>query len=226
MKAVLEFQNVSLNAEPPYEVGLRGLSFALAPGELLRVDVVAGRTVIPLADLAGGLLEPEEGEVLLNGRAWRDYAPDEAAVERGRIGRIFEGTGWISNLDVDENITLSARYHAHRSEAEALQEARELAVRLGLGELPAGRPVLHASTDLRRAEWVRALLGNPSLLILERPVRDLPSEWIPPLLAELDRRRAAGAAVIWIQKWPAPLAAEALKPTLHFEVESGNITRI
>lgn len=226
MKTVIEFQNVSLKAEPPYEVGLRNLSFALAPGELLRVDVVAGHTVIPLADLASGLLEPEEGEVLLHGRTWRDYAPDEAAAERGRIGRIFEGAGWISNLDVDENITLSARYHAQMSEAEVLQAARELAVRLGLVELPTGRPALHASTELRRAEWVRALMGKPSLLILDRPVRDLPSEWIPPLLAELDRRRVDGAAVIWIQKWPAPLAAEALKPTLHFEVESGNITRI
>ena len=96
MNTVIEFRSVTLKAEPPYEAGLSRLSFALAPGELLRVDVVAGRTVIPLADLASGLLEPEEGEVLLNGKAWRDYAPDEAAAERGRIGRIFEGTGWIS----------------------------------------------------------------------------------------------------------------------------------
>ena len=226
MKAVIEFQKVSRKAEPPYEVGLSNLSFALAPGELLLVQVVEGRTVIPLADLASGLLEAEEGEVLLNGRPWRDYTPDEAAAERGRMGRIFEGTGWVSNLDVDENITLSSRYHAARPEPEALQAARELAVRLGLRDLPAGRPTLHTSADLRRAEWVRALLGQPYLLILERPIRDLPAEWIPPLLAEVERRRAAGTAVIWIQKWPPPLAAEALKPTLQFEVESGNITRI
>lgn len=226
MKTVIEFRSVSLKAEPPYEAGLRDLSFALAPGELLLVDVVAGRTLTPLADLANGLLEPEEGEVLLHGRLWRDYAPDEAAAERGRIGRVFEGAGWISNLDVDENITLSARYHAQLSEPDALRVAQELAARLGMKGLPAGRPTLHSYKDLRRAEWVRALMGEHALLILERPIRDLSPEWSVPLLAELDRRRAAGAAVVWIQKWPAELSVEALKPTLHFEVESGNITRI
>lgn len=226
MNPVLEFRKVSLAAAPPLELGVSNVSFALYPGEFMLVELTTGRTLNPLADLAIGLLEPESGEVLFDGLSWKMNSAQQAAACRGRIGRVFDGAAWVNNLDVDENVTLSARYHGHLADEDALKAAQSLAERLGLNELPPGRPAVISRMDLKRAEWVRALLGQRSLVIFEHPLRDLPAAWSVPLMAELQRRRAEGLAVIWIQKRSSEVGVESLKPTLIVDLESGAVSRV
>lgn len=221
---VLEFKDVHLAEASGNEIHLQGICLTLAEGDLALMEMPAEYTLDSLADLACGLVNPEQGSVLFEGMSWPARSPDEAALARGRIGRVFEGPGWVSNLDVDENITLTARYHQHLPDDQAYIQARALAKRLGLSDLPPGRPSHIARAELRRAEWVRALLGPRVLVLLQQPMRDLPRVWGVALLAEIERQRAAGVAFIWIQPW-GELPAEQLKPTLHFQVESGNILR-
>ena len=149
---MLEFQQVTLAAGSGHDVALEGLSFALQSGGLALFELEPGLARTPLADLAGGVLDPESGAVCFDGQPWAGLGPEPAARARSRIGRVFEGVGWVSNLDVDENITLAARYHGAATEAEALAAARALALRLGMDSLPAGRPAHVARQTLRRAE--------------------------------------------------------------------------
>lgn len=221
---VLELEHATRTAQSGEAGGFRGLSLAWQPGDLVLFEAVGGYALGGLADVLCGLVEAEEGVLRFEGRTWAERQPDEAAAARARIGRVFDGPGWINNLDVDENMTLAARYHRVWPEAEAYQQAASLARRLGLEEVPAGRPAHIATADLRRLQWVRALLGPRSLVLLERPLREVPADWVPPLLAEVARRRAEGLAVGWLQARGEFPAAE-LKPTLHFTVERGNILR-
>lgn len=223
MQPLLEFTQVNLPAGPANEIGLADLSFTLEAGALALLEVPAGHGSNPLADLASGLLEPTTGQVQFAGQPWLARSASAAAAARGTIGRVFDEPGWVSNLDVDENVTLPARYHQTMDEADAYRQAQELAVRLGLAGLPAGRPAHVARNELRRAEWVRALLGPRQLVILERPLRELPVGWGAALLAETARLRAAGVAFLWIQTAGQELAVDQLKPTLQFQVERGNI---
>jgi phospholipid/cholesterol/gamma-HCH transport system ATP-binding protein len=132
------------------------------------------------------------------GADWKTAPPDDQAARRGRIGRVFDGHGWISNLDVDENMTLARRHHTTRPAGEIERDAEALVRRFGLPELPRLRPALMAPADLRRAEWVRAFLGEPRLVILEQPTRDVFAEAIPALAAAVDDACARGAAVLWL----------------------------
>jgi ABC-type ATPase involved in cell division len=223
MNPLLTFQHVTLEAGAPYDAGLRDVSLALAPGELALVRLPYGTTVTPLADLACGVIDPEQGEVAFQGESWNGQGADREATRRGLIGRVFERAGWLSNLDVDENITLARRYHERWEPAEALRQAQDLALRLGMSGVPAGRPALVPRGELLRAQWVRALLGEPVLLLLERPVRDLPPAWVAPLVTEVQRRRAAGVAVLWLTDDHERLDPAALTPTLKFGLEDGNI---
>ena len=100
---------------------------------------------------------------------WEEMAADAAAAARGRIGRVFEVRGWISNLDVDENITLAQRHHTSRPLGEIEAEALALAQQFGLADLPRLRPAMLRAGELRRAAWIRALLGAPTLILLEHP---------------------------------------------------------
>lgn len=223
MQAILEFNQVSLPADAEHEIGLADLSFTLEPGALALLEVPAGHGSNLLADLASGLLDPASGQIQFAGTPWSARSADEAAAARARIGRVFDGPGWVSNLDVDENVTLPARYHRLLEDAESYRQAQALAERLGLAALPAGRPAHAPRTELRQAEWVRALLGPRQLIILERPMRELPKSLGAALVAETARLRASGVAFLWIQTAGQELAVDLLKPTLQFQVERGNI---
>ena len=196
--SILRFENVSLAAQPPYALDLADVSLELNAGELGLVLTGVHTEGLPLADLASGLVAPDEGLVRFLDEDWLDRHPDAAASARGNIGRIFDKRGWISNLDVDENITLAQRHHTTRPVAELEAEALALAKQFGFEDLPRVRPALLRPGELRRAAWLRALVGAPALLLLEHPLRDLPAGAAAPLVAAVQAAAARGAAALWI----------------------------
>lgn len=196
--SILKFENVSLVAQPPYAQELTEFSLELGAGESGLVVVPAHTEELPLADLAEGLLAPDTGSVRFQDEDWQELHPDEAAAARGKIGRVFEKRGWISNLDVDENITLAQRHHTTRRLAEIEAEALALARQFGFDDLPRLRPALLRAGELRRAAWIRALVGHPTLILLEHPLRDLPANAAAPLIAAVMAAQERGAAVLWI----------------------------
>lgn len=222
-QAILEFENVTLEPRPPYEAGLEAVSFSLGVGELaaVRVDAGVGRT--PLADAAEGLAVPDAGRVLFQGEDWTALKPPRAAAQRGRIGRVFERAGWISNLDVDENITLSQRHHSARPLGEIEEEARRWARLFGLPDLPRLRPALMKRSDLRRAEWARAFLGRPLLVILEEPSRDVPSEAVAGLARAVEEARGWGAGVLWITSDAGAWSKAAAGAAQRLEFKGGRL---
>lgn len=224
MNAVLEFSSVSLAERAPYENGLRAVSFTLEPGDLLLVQLPEGYPLSPLADVASGLVEPDEGVIRFLGKSWAEGYEADRASARGRIGRVFERAGWLSNLDIDENITLAQRYHTRRDPAEILAEAQTLARELGLGEIPAGRPAHQDRAVLLAAQWVRALVAHPRLLLLERPVRDLPDADVESFVrAILRRREQDGLAVVWLTDSHERVADSALRPTRKCAMQDGEL---
>ena len=61
----------------------------------------------------------------------------------------------------------------------------------GLPGLPRGRPDRTRPHDLQLAGCVRALIGQPRLIILERPTQGTYPELLPPLVNALSRRPPA-----------------------------------
>ena len=187
----LRLLTVTVENLPGYDVGLAGASLSLDRGHLGLVMLERPNFRTPLADLAGGLLEPDSGAVEFLGRDWQRCLPSRAARMRGLIGRVFEGQNWISNLNVDENVLLQQRHRGRMSEEELLAQATALAITFGLSELPATRPAVTSPHDLKRSACVRAFLGEPCLLLLERPTHGF-EDLFEPVLAEVEKAPSAG----------------------------------
>ncbi|MFA5043134.1 MAG: hypothetical protein WC381_09155 [Kiritimatiellia bacterium] len=212
---ILEFADVTIAAAAREHAGLSHAGMRLLPGALSLVQLEPGHEQSPLADLAAGLLDPEEGRVLFQGEAWSAMSPAQVLQRRAQIGRVFDGHGWVSNLNVNENVTLAQRHHTRRPDTEILAEAEALARAFGLDELPKIRPALVAPRDLRRAEWIRGFLGCPLLILLERPMQDVPLEHLPRLLGAVQEACARKAAVLWLtdkdQVWQNPNLRGAMR---------------
>jgi ABC-type branched-subunit amino acid transport system ATPase component len=98
---------------------------------------------------------------------------------------------------------------------KALAEVRACARRLGLDDLPTGRP---AYTDLRtlfKLQVVRALYNHPRLLIVERPMMELEDAFRTRVREFIDGLRATeGTAVLFIANWTDTLHQEARQASL------------
>lgn len=224
-EAVLEFVDATLEA-PGFEADrLESLSLALGPGAAIFVhEEETVRDHLPLADAACGLLAPSAGRVLFAGADWAAMPVDEQLRRRARIGRVFAFHGWVHNLDVLENVMLSERIHTDRPDEDIRMEAEALARRFGLPGIPEGRPSWVRRSELRRAEWVRALVGSPGLVLLERPERDVAAAAIPLLLEAVAAACGRGAAAIWITRDPAlGRACRATGGVRHAVVRDGRI---
>lgn len=220
--SILSFQDVEWSTEGG--IPLRPFSFSLGPGETALIRIGPEDRSLPLGDLAEGIVAPSAGCVRFLGKDWREYTAHEGAGARGSIRRVFRSDGWLSNLDVDENVTLAQRHHTPRPAAEIEEEAERWARRFGMDGLPRMRPALAEPGDLRRAEWVRAFLGTPALMILEEPMRDVRSDRLPALAQALRQARDRGAAVLWMTAEPAA-SVEGLDPASRWIVENGTARR-
>jgi phospholipid/cholesterol/gamma-HCH transport system ATP-binding protein len=195
--SILNFREVTVPSSSRYETGLTDVSFDLGPGDLLLVRIERENERLPLADATEGLLKMDGGSVSFLGADWQSLSTDQAAAQRGKIGRLFDDEGWISDLDVDENILLAQLHHTKRTEAEIMDEALQFARVFGLPGLPRGRPGNMRRWDLRKAACIRAFLGRPELIVIEQPVRGIYADFMAPLLNAIQSARRRAAAVLW-----------------------------
>ncbi len=142
---------------------LRGLSLAVAPGELVAVLGPSGCGKTTLLRLLAGLERPDEGQVL------HDGAPASARALRARnVGLVFQQVALFEHLTVAANVgfALSVRRRPRR-EVEA--RVAELAALLGLAGLEDRRPGDLSGGQRQRVAIARALAASPRLLLLDEP---------------------------------------------------------
>ena len=222
-RTILEFDAVTAGSEERYDSAIWKASLVLRPGELALVRLEEGRTSLPLADVAEGLVEPTQGTVTFLQESWSEMSPRRAARHRGTIGRIFDDLGWISDLDVAENITLAQRHQAKRPWREIEDEAAGLARMFGLPGLPRQYPAEARSGDLFRAACVRALLGKPVLIILERPPQRSFRDVMPPLINALRSARERGAGILWTTDDGEVWADAGIRPTQRYVMSGAQL---
>jgi phospholipid/cholesterol/gamma-HCH transport system ATP-binding protein len=215
---ILKFHDVTIVPDSESGLGLSKLNSTLAAGDLALVLLAPEQARIPLADAAEGLVKPEQGTGTFLGEDWQTMTVDRVMRQRGRIGRVFEGESWLSDLYVDKNITLAQRHHTRRDKKEIEAEAIELCHVFGLPELPRGWPSSLQGQDLQKAACVRAFLGAPVLLLLENPTRGVYADLIAPLMKTVNDARRRGAAVLWTTNEPGVWNQPELRATVRYRM--------
>ncbi len=141
-----------------------------------------------LVNIVSGLLRPDAGTVRLGGELLTDTAAGTAvAVERRRMGYVFQDARLFPHLTVAGNLQYGLRRAASPGEIE-LDEVVQL---LGLEPFLARRPHRLSGGERARVALGRALLSQPRLLLLDEPLAslDLPrrQEVLPYLEALRER---------------------------------------
>ncbi|HXE58815.1 MAG TPA: ABC transporter ATP-binding protein [Gemmatimonadales bacterium] len=174
---------------------LRGADFALAPGEIHALLGENGAGKSTLMHVAGGLLEPDRGEVVVDGVPRRIGSP--RAARRLGIGMVHQHFTAVGPLTVAENVALAAGW---RVEPRALaRRVAELSERLGLPLDPAVRADTLPVGLRQRLEIVKALAGTEGgggrILLLDEPTAVLAPAEADELIGVLRGLADRGAAI-------------------------------
>lgn len=223
LTAILEFQNVTFRPGSVQTTGLSRADFKLHRGEVMVVRVEEGREHVPLASLAQGISSPDSGKVFFKGEWWEETGPRRLSELRGRIRRVFEHYGWVTNLDAMENLCLAESHHTRRPLEEIQLEICGLARRFGIEEIPAARPTRIHPLILKKLEWVRAFVGSPDLIVLERPFMNAPKADALRLIEAVCEFSRRGGAVLWISDEPRVFECQELGRVRHFRMDGDKL---
>lgn len=197
-----------LAVAPPGRGGLalRGISFALAPGQILGVIGPSGAGKSTLARALCGLWPPVTGLITLDGLRLDSLD----AAERARLVGYMPQDNSLFPATVAENV---ARLAPDPDLAAVMRAARQAQVDDAILSLPQGYDTaLQASGapltggQARRLVLARAFCGDPAVLILDEPEAHQDAAGLAAIGRALQAARAAGMAVIVIAHRPTTVA--------------------
>jgi ABC-type bacteriocin/lantibiotic exporter with double-glycine peptidase domain len=163
----LELRNVQFGYSPLEPPLISDLSIAISPGSRVAIVGASGSGKSTLGRLICGLNKPWSGEILIDGAPLADVPPEILANSVGYVDQdifLFEGT-------VRDNLTLWDRTTPDAGLSRALQDSQiqgEIAIRAGNYDTYVSEGGTNFSGGQRqRIEIARALIGRPSVLVLD-----------------------------------------------------------
>ena len=163
------------------------VSFALARGEAIALVGRSGEGKSTLLRCVNGLLLPDEGRVLVDGRNTREWDP---IALRRRTGYVLQEIGLFPHMTIGQNVTVVPRLEGWPA-ARREQRARELLDLVGLpaSEYGGRRPHELSGGQRQRVGVARALAVSPPVLLMDEPFGALDPITRAELRSEFQRIR-------------------------------------
>jgi osmoprotectant transport system ATP-binding protein len=163
--AEIEFRGVSLQrGETPV---LRGFDLTVVRGETVALVGRSGAGKSTVLKLINRLLVPDEGRVLVTGKATTDWDPFEL---RRRLGYVLQEVGLFPHMSVAQNVAIVPRLLGW-SEPDIERRTRELLELVGLpaAEFGPRSPAQLSGGQRQRVGVARALAADPPVLLMDEP---------------------------------------------------------
>jgi len=175
---------------------VRGLSFEMAPGEVLGLIGPNGAGKTTVFNLLSGFLAQDAGEVRFEGRSLTGLKPH--AICRMGLARTFQIVRPFPHLTVLENVRVGALARQPRM-ADAADRARAVIEQVGLGAKAGHLAAGLTLAERKRLELARALATKPTLLLLDEVMAGLNPTEIQAILALVRSINEAGVSILLIE---------------------------
>ncbi|MCC6807642.1 MAG: ABC transporter ATP-binding protein [Deltaproteobacteria bacterium] len=149
----------------------------------LSLDIFKGETIVILGGSGSGksvllkiligLLEPDAGEVRIDGKNVAHGSEDDFLPIRKRISMLFQGGALFDSISVAENVAYPLREHSALSDDAIDARVREALARVGLAGSEHLSPSDLSGGMKKRAALARAIVAEPEVLLYDEPTTGL-----------------------------------------------------
>jgi putative ABC transport system ATP-binding protein len=198
----------AVDVRKTYRVGgvethaLRGATLDIYANEYMSIMGPSGSGKSTLFNMIGGLDNPTEGEVVIDGVRTRDMNQKQIAFLRcKKIGFIFQTFNLLPRLSILENVALPLQY-AGVSYRDRIARARSELESVGLGDRMQHRPNQLSGGQRQRAAIARALVNRPAILLADEPTGALDTHTGEAVLKLFEDIHSKGTTIIVVTHDP------------------------
>ncbi len=189
MNEPLELRKVTkyfMDGEQKAEI-LKELDFKVNRGEFVAIVGPSGSGKSTMLSIAGALLTPDGGEVIVNGRSLGGLSDSEKArVRLTSIGYIFQASNLVPFLKVKDQLKLVAELAGNWNDS-ARKRADELLEAMGMSQRQ-NRRIQHLSGgEKQRVAIARAFMNEPDLILADEPTAALDASRSNEIIALIKR---------------------------------------
>lgn len=205
---------------PAVVEAVKDVDLVVDGGTLVVVRGRSGSGKTTLLNMLGGLDQPTEGTVAIDGQDLATMAERRLSeTRRFKVGFIFQAFGLVPILTAAENVEIPLRL-ARVDPAERRERSRTLLELVGLSDRAEHRPDELSGGEQQRVAIARALANRPRLLIADEPTGQLDSRTgraIIDLIAALVHSQGLAAVLATHDPTPLALADQVI------ELEDGRV---
>jgi molybdopterin-binding protein len=161
---MLELRDINLQLG---NFSLKGINFNVNRGDYFILLGVSGAGKSMLLETIAGLVTPNSGTVLLDGKEITNEK-----IQNRNIGLVFQDHAVFPHLTVSENI-IYALHNSNLSKNEKREKVKNIAKELDITELLNRRPETLSGGELQRVALGRTLIQQPRILLLDEPLASL-----------------------------------------------------
>jgi ABC-type Fe3+/spermidine/putrescine transport system ATPase subunit len=172
---------------------VRGVSLTVAPGEFFTLLGPSGCGKTTALRMIAGFAEPDEGEILLDGRSVAGVPP-----WRRDLGLVFQSYALWPHLTVFEHVAFGLR-ERRVPRAELRSRVAEALAMVGLEGMAERRPSQLSGGQQQRVALARTLVVRPRALLLDEPLSNLDAKLRAQMRVELRRlHRELGITTVYV----------------------------
>ncbi len=178
---------------------LRGVDLEVARGETLVIIGRSGGGKSVLLKHLIGLMQPDAGEILIEGRNIIGLHERQLGAIREKIGILFQGAALFDSMTVAENIAFPLREAGERDPAVLASRVRDILEVVELEGQEDKMPVNLSGGMKKRVGLARAIIRRPTCVLYDEPTSGLDpvvSDSINRLIRRLQERFGVTSIVV------------------------------
>lgn len=195
---MLNFKNITkqYTKENQEIFALNDFSLSINKEEFIAIQGPSGCGKTTLLLTAGGLLKPDNGEVVINGQNIYDLSVEERAIFRAKnIGFVFQQYHLIPYLNIIENIKVPAIALKNKINENKISELIEM---LGLNHRINHTPAELSAGEKQRTALARALVLNPAILLADEITGNLDEANVEIVMNCLAEYKKSGGTILLV----------------------------
>jgi len=141
----------------------------MQPGQCNLIIGTSGSGKTVLMKCMVGLLHPDNGEVLYDGKDFTNMRTEEKTQVRKEIGMLFQGSALFDSLTVEQNVMFPLDMFTTNPYREKLKRVNEVLEKVNLKDTNKKYPAEISGGMKKRVGIARAIVLNPKYLFCDEP---------------------------------------------------------
>lgn len=177
---------------------LDNVNLTINSGEFVSILGPSGSGKSTLMNIIGCLDVPTNGQYILNGNEVENLDEEELAqIRNSEIGFVFQQFQLLSRFTALQNVELPLIYAGY-PEKERKQMAKDMLIKVGLGDKLKNRPNQMSGGQQQRVAIARALVTQPTILLADEPTGALDQKTGQQIMELFKQLHCEGKTIVMI----------------------------